>query len=434
MIEATKHISPETERCVLGSMILSINALVIAADTLYGEMFYERRHQLIFNAIVDSYTETGKIDLIILSTALKDPIRNALVTVGGSAYLSEILNDVPTTSNIRSHCKTVKKLYTLRRIELFGYRAAETAGSGSDPDEILRTISGQLLDLSEDQVEKTEPSVLAILAEIKNKWRDIQAGKRFHIDVSDELFGDVILGWYPGHVVTIGGATSSGKSLILSQIIVDAAEEGASQIIFSLEDSRHEKMYKILGNLSNVPQRNQIKGVFDDDERQRLKDAQGIVSAWPLLIYDDVRTIEGMRLKIKKAQMKGKVDIVAIDFIQNISEPGSLYERMSNAAITLQGMAKSLGVTMIILSQIDNESTRNPNANFIGLKGAGELAAASDVAIWISKDKKGSKERDIRLSIRKNRAFGVVGGRDLQFSPRWTRIERRDPFDDGLTQ
>ncbi|MEO2054713.1 MAG: DnaB-like helicase C-terminal domain-containing protein [Nitrospira sp.] len=431
MIEQTQHVSAQTERYILGSMIMDVEALITAADQISWEMFYERKNQLVFNALIDIYKETGKTDITILDDFIRG--QEATRKLIDSVYLCALTDDVVTTANILSHTKIIKKLYLLRRVELFGMSVMENAKFRDDPDALIREASSQLIDLADEQVEKKDPTVPAIMAEVHEKWKDIKEGKQTHIPTSELLFGDMIPGWYPGHFNSIAAYTSAGKSTLLAQIMVDAGREGASQIIFSLEDSRHERMYKLLANIADVPQRAQISGTFGNNDKARLKEAEEEMREWPLLIYSDVRAIEGMRLKILKAKMRGKVDIVAIDFIQNIVEPGKLYDRMSYAALTLQAMAQDLEFTLILLSQIDNETAKNPNSKFIGMKGAGEIAAASDAVIWMAPegDKKGGMERDLRISLKKNRKFGPLGGRDFEFSPRWTRIQRRNEWDDG---
>ena len=95
---------------------------------------------------------------------------------------------------------------------------------------------------------------------------------------------------------------------------------------------------------------------------------------------------------------------------------------MSDAIIKLQKMAKELQVTMIVLSQVNNAAMRD-ESGVIGLKGAGELAAAADIVLWLKRSK--DHERHLDCQVKKNRPVGKTGIIPLQFSENWTKIERR---------
>ncbi len=142
------------------------------------------------------------------------------------------------------------------------------------------------------------------------------------------------------------------------------------------------------------------------------------------IIYDDIRTTDEIRLKTKKHKLQDDIQIVAVDYAQNLRGSGSLYERMSDAAEKLFSMGRELGVTVIVLSQVNNESVKEESP-VIGLKGAGELAAAADIVLWLKRNKGFGKERELDVEIRKNRPFGVTGMIPMQFSEKYTKIDRR---------
>jgi replicative DNA helicase len=157
---------------------------------------------------------------------------------------------------------------------------------------------------------------------------------------------------------------------------------------------------------------------------ETLNKATEKIKAWQLFIYDDIYTIDEMRLKIKKHRLQTGVDIVFIDYIQNVHGESTLYDRLSNAMSSLQKMAKELQVTVVFVSQVSNEAMR-ANTEIIGLKGAGELAAAPDIVLWLRRLKGDDKERFLDCEIRKNRPFGETGIYPLMFSDKWSSVESR---------
>jgi predicted ATP-dependent serine protease len=124
-----------------------------------------------------------------------------------------------------------------------------------------------------------------------------------------------------------------------------------------------------------------------------------------------------MELKIKKHKIKNTVDVVAIDFVQNIMAKGDdIYNQMREVAIKLQKIAKKHNICMLGLSQISEGKDKGS----ISLRGAQELASSADIVLWID------RKPDVPafdLIIRKNRPFGVTGKIPMTFSQTWTNIK-----------
>lgn len=413
----------EAERKILGAMLLSEDGLVKAADLVSAEHFYAGKHQAIFNAILDCYQNDGAVDLTNLSARLKET--EWYEKAGGISYLIEVLDSTATSANVGIHCKIIKNKSLLRRIEASAMELAQAGREEEDGKALLSKMEGRLIELSQMVVEKKKPDTAAILSEIHENWRKIASGESVCVPVNRKLLSDAVLGWYPGHMIVVGGYTSAGKSTWLAQTIVDACRSGASVMLFSLEDGRPDKMIKLISNVADISQRTLIQGVFTEYQKGLIGKAESEIRSWPLLVYDDVYSLEEIRLKVKKEKMRGMVDMVAIDYVQNIKAEGKIYDRMSYASDFIYKMGKELQVTTINLSQVNNESAKD-DSDVIGLKGAGELAAAADLILWLKRMKGVGNERELDCEIRKSRAFGVTGTRYLQFSERWTRIEKSD--------
>ncbi len=99
----TMPYSAEAEQAVLGSMIVSASALTRSVEQLRAEDFYLEQHRAIYEALLFLFTENTPIDLITLSSALKDKLE----TAGGVSYLAHIANNVSTTENIKYYLDIV---------------------------------------------------------------------------------------------------------------------------------------------------------------------------------------------------------------------------------------------------------------------------------------------------------------------------------------
>lgn len=157
-----------------------------------------------------------------------------------------------------------------------------------------------------------------------------------------------------------------------------------------------------------------------------------------LFLFDDCYTYEQVYLQCKKLKYLYGLNMIIVDFVQNMRGAGSLYERMSLLAINLQEMAKKLEITVILLSQISNESQKGNQDQVISYKGAGELAAAADVGLWISKIPAGRdqndvityKENTIRCEIKKCR--DGVSARYIDLSIDYKNGGRISEFTDDM--
>jgi len=212
----------------------------------------------------------------------------------------------------------------------------------------------------------------------------------------------------------LGGYTSHGKSTLMSQIVADVCRNDAKVLIFSVEDSIEDKLIRLIATVTGEPIRSILRGYANED---RLLAAQLQIEKWGIHIYDDVYNLEEMDMKIKKHKLQGGVDIVVIDFVQNIQAKGEgIYDRMSEVAIKLQQIAKRHNVCVLALSQISKDNN---------LRGAQELESAADIVLWIDRDKDANltDNRNFNLLVRKNRPFGKTGRIGMCFSETWTGIK-----------
>lgn len=411
----------EAEQSVLSAILLDSDSLFIASDILDSQDFYRESHRIIYDALLDLCHLGEPVEVVSLTERLKS--KGDLEKVGGVTYISSLMGIVPTSATIRHHSKIVKEKSVLRRVRRYAMKLMEKTEDGvNDLKAFFGEMERDVIEISQTVREKKSPYIPAILAEVKRDWQNKDKGLRTYIPTDSKL-SFAIPGFYPGHLLIIGGYTSEGKSTFLGQLVTEVCDEGAKVLIFSTEDSRKDKTIKLLANVSDVSQRRLFTGEIKGFE-ERISLAEGVLKSWDLIIYDDVYSVDELRLKVKKHKMQDKVDIVCLDFIQNLQGQGSLYERMSEAIIKLQAMAKELQVTVIVLSQVSNEAMRE-GTEIIGLKGAGELAAVADIVLWLKRQRGEGNEHNLDCEIRKNRPFGVTGIIPLKFSEFWTRIEKR---------
>lgn len=410
----------QAEKSILGSILQKPDILLQAADYISAIDFHDPRHKLIYDAALDLYQLNEPIDIVTISDRLQS--KGELDTVKAS-YIAELFIETSFIAP-EKHAEIIKHKSLLRKIKgWLGDQIDKITDGVDDVKELIKGIETNVIEISEEIKEKKKPDAASIILDIHNDWDNLNK-KYIPVSIFDEITKEpAIPGFMPGHLFVIGGYTSVGKSTFLAQLAVDVCEQGKGVCIFSCEDSRQEKMIKIISNLSNVAQRKLITNNIQGYE-SRITEAEERIKKFKLFIYDNINTVEEIRLKIKKHKLQEKVDVVFLDYIQNLSGSPNLYERMSHAILSLWNAGKELGVTMVILSQVSNEAMRE-GSGIIGLKGAGELASCADVILWLSRTKGEGKERHLNCEIKKNRPFSVTETLPLQFSEFWTRVERR---------
>lgn len=412
-----------SEQWVLGSILFDADCILQVTDVITPADFYHKKHERVFSAMLDVYQAGSGVDVVTVSNKLRND--GLLDETGGLSYLTELANTVPTASMAIHHAEIVKQRAMNRRIKAWAVQTVQSADKGIEE---VRGFLGEMergvIELSELVREKQTPDATKILSDVIARW----AAKTHDRGIScPEYLSESIPYAMRGHIWLIGGYTSVGKSTVLAQLVSDFGTEGAKMLVFSTEDRREDKIIKSVANLTDIPQKALLTGDVNlsrgSHDSSRIYCAAEQIKSWGLKVYDDVYTVEEMRLKAKKHKMQSGLDVVAIDFVQNLTSGGaSLYERMAHAAVSLQKMAKELQVTVIALSQVNNESAAG-DSPIIGLKGAGELAAVADIVLWL---KRHDQEKQwLNVEIRKNRPFGATGVIPMQFNSSWTRIERR---------
>ncbi|OGH05917.1 MAG: hypothetical protein A2W22_06965 [Candidatus Levybacteria bacterium RBG_16_35_11] len=411
----------EAEKSVLGAVLIEPDALLTASDIIEPGDFYREGHKLIYSACLDLYQLGEPIDLITLIERLK--AKGELERIGGASYISQLSDNIPTSANISTHAKIVRNKSTQRRISNWANLIKSEAEEAEDLTSFFSKMERDIVELSQYQsINDRDPHVSDIVSNLKRRWNEEKQGLRTYIPVNSKL-SVAIPRYVPGHVWAVGGYTSVGKSTFIAQQIVDTCEEGARCMVFSLEDSREEKLIKLIANSANMSQKHLMLGHTNGFE-DVIAGAVNKINKWKLYIYDDVYTIDEIRLKVKKGKLQSGLDIIFVDYIQNIIGDGTLYEKLSEAVVKLQKMAKELQVVVVFVSQVSNEAMRS-HSELIGLKGAGELSAAPDIVLWLKRVKGEDKERFLDCEIRKNRPFGLTGIYPLRFSEHWSRIEKR---------
>lgn len=386
------------ERAILGVLLYDGDRIVEVVDVLSADDFYDNEYRDIWQAMVNLYKEGSKIDLVALHSELKKITVN---TTGSISVLTGLMSDYFSSGNLEKYVEEIKNKSLLRKIVSLCYNTQNTARfDDAEGKAVLLDLEKNVVSVSDTTRDDRPTDAGGILNEVRedmargseSAWEGFKTGFK---ELDDRTGGFI-----PTHVWIVGAYTGTGKTFFILQMILNALKQDAKVALFSTEMDRKMVMLRLLGNLAEIGTINLLKNRLEEDEYERRLEAEKRLGQYKntLHIFDNVYTVEEIRLKLKKLKLQQGIDLVFVDFIQNMRGAESIYDRMSKASIELQQMAQELGITMVIVSQISQNAAGWNKKESIEYKGAGEIAAVADVGIWITKDKdKGENSRMVYL-------------------------------------
>jgi replicative DNA helicase len=395
------------ERGILSLLTYNPEKIVEVIDYLLPSDFYQTTHQDIWKAMVNLYKSGQDIDIISIKTELVKSNVNPKPAIDD---LVECYNQ-PTASsgNLMHFAKEIKNKSILREVisMVCRYRT-ESELEGADSNIILSKIEKEIVDIGDIMKDDRPSDAQGILNEINV---DIVRGEESGwkgFDTGFKWLDDQTGGFIPTQCWIVGAYTGIGKTFFILQMILNTLASGAKVMLVSTEMDRKMNMMRLLGNIAGVGTIRMLKGKMDDAEKARILEAQMKISGYKrnLTIYDNIYTVDQIRLKAKKRKMREGLDILFVDFIQNLRGAENIYERMSNAAVELQHIAQELNITIVIASQVNQGAAGWQSKEAIEYKGAGEIAAIADVALWV---KKVDEDRALRQVILRKIRHGIPG-------------------------
>jgi replicative DNA helicase len=194
--------------------------------------------------------------------------------------------------------------------------------------------------------------------------------------------------------------------------------------IISTEMTDQQLTARMVSNMTGLSANGIWSGRLIPKHSQLANESLNFLSTKKYRLHDNVKTIDKVEAIVRKRFLQGGVDLVFLDFIQNLRKPEcrTKYEESSQIAIDLQNLAKSCECTIVCLSQITS-SVHKGNAGIVEYKGAGELAESCDIGLWLKRSSENN--RKMMMEIRKNR-HGMLGKQILMYDEYFTSISEHD--------
>lgn len=409
----------ESEKTVLGTIITDPDVLLEIESILKPKDFYSEKHGLIYSLCWESYKKDGTVSLPYICEIAKDRVTAYELTVITEFAISK--------QSVIRLAMVVKEKSMFRQTQRMALNITDNLKKSDDLPEIISTIQLDLIDIIKKTRDEKNSKAVDIIPRLEETIRKNQKRGGIGLYTGMGFLSRAIRAYVPGHFWTIGAWTGSAKTSFMWELIKRIFEfnstENPNVLVVSTEMTDEGNLLKLIGNYCGIPPLAILDYANRNPESQKAI-GQAMIKAAEhnLSVVDNLYEWDDIYLKCKKEKLVNGLDIVFIDFLQNMSAPGTIYERMSTLAPRLQGMAKELECTVIALSQLANADAAGSDQ--LKYKGAGEIAAACDLGIILErgKDGDGCLTREIDVKIKKNR-WGLTGKHLCQFNESYTSID-----------
>ena len=441
-IERVPPQSLEAERAVLGGMLLEAEAMTRAVEIVTAEAFYRPAHQRICQAMVALFMRREPIDAMTLADELQKA--GSLEQVGGMAYLTDLVDSVPTAANIEYYAKIVLDKYILRQlISASSEIAGESYRGGENADSLLDWAEQKIFKISEYRVSQGFAHIKDIL---KDRFEEIQRIHETRESVTGLSSGFIDLdkytaGFHPSDLVIVAGRPSMGKtSFALNVAQYVGLEERKPVAVFSLEMSKELLVQRLLCSEAQVDAQKVRRGFTTAKDIERLTNAAGLLSEAPVFI-DDTPALSTLDMRARARRLKAEYDLslIIIDYLQlarSSERSENRQQEISSISRSMKALAKELNVPVMALSQLSRAvETRGKDHRpmLSDLRESGAIEQDADLVLFLFRPEfydpgDPEKEGKAEMIIGKQRN-GPTGMIQLMFDKQYTRFRSMAPLE-----
>ncbi len=387
--------SVEAERSVLGAMLQDENAVEQACERLQAEDFYQPQHREIYDAMRKLHMEQSAVDMVTVDAELSR--RGTLEGVGGTSYIIELSQYVPTTANVKAYIALVAEKATLRKLIQASQEISQECYSQQNPlqdtlnhaekaifDIVMNRASGDTLVHVKEVLYNTYANIEE-LAKLKGRVSGVPTGFT--------ALDNMLTGLHGGELIILGARPSMGKTSLAMNIAGHAClYAGKSVAVFSLEMPREQIALRLLCSDAKVDMQRVRQGRLDSDDWMRLAKSIGPMANAKLYIDDTAGiTPTQLRSRCRRLMMDKGLDLVVLDYLGLMHADGKVENRqleVSEISRNLKAIALELKVPVLACAQLSRASTTRDNKRpaLSDLRDSGSIEQDADVVMFIHRE------------------------------------------------
>jgi replicative DNA helicase len=428
--------SAESERVILGAILLDNQLLTQAIEKLNVEDFYSPLHRRIFKAMTALFEKSERIDPILIGEELKKD--GSIESIGGIATITNLTYGLPHFSDIFDYCKVVKDKSIVRNlIKVCNQITSEALSEEDDAKDVLDNAEKMIFALADERtrqgfshIQPIAESVLAKVQEYAKRETHALTGLSTGFRDLDEKTS----GLQKTDLIIVAARPSMGKTALCLTLAQNAAIlEKAVVAVFSLEMSKEQLVMRMLSSEAKVDAHRFRTGYLTRDEWGRLAEAIGTLSEAKIFI-DDTAGISVLEMRAKTRRLfaeQKKLDLIVVDYMQLMSgskKTESRQQEVSQISRELKALAKELQVPVVALSQLSRapEARNPPRPMMSDLRESGSIEQDADVVAFIYREdyyKPTDENAGIAELLISKQRNGPTGTVKLAFLKEFTRFE-----------
>ncbi len=431
----------EAEKSVLGSLMLDPDAIHIVSDILKPEDFYNQKHSDIYGAMLKLYEKREPIDVLSVSSRLKE--KKLLKEMGGNAYLAELVNIVPTASNVKHYADIVREKSVLRDlIQVSNYISNLGFDEETDVEQALDDAEKKIFSIARYSVKQKFQNIKTALGEA---WERIDRlhksqGELRGVPTGFTELDNMLAGLQKSDLIILAARPAMGKTALALNIARNVACKTNIPVgVFSLEMSSQSIVDRLISSEAHVDSWKLRTGrISSEQEFQRISDALDTLSKAPLFIDDEPsNNIMQMRAMARRLQAEQGLGLIIVDYIQLMMprfRAESAVQQMTEISRSLKALARELEVPILAISQLSRavESRHDKRPKLHDLRDSGSIEQDADVVMFIYREDRYNENTDrqniAEILVEKHRN-GPIGKVQLYFDPQkvsFYNIEKGD--------
>jgi replicative DNA helicase len=428
----------DAEKSLLGAVLIDEETLADVTEILKPRDFYDKRHSTVFDAMLRLFEHHKPVDLLTLTDELKK--KDELDMVGGTAYLTELTNYVPTAAHAVTYAEMVAGRAVRRRLIK---ASGDISELGYEEDfniqELLEKAEAQLFAVSDQSLKQDLTSIETILLESFDRLEELHRNKGAIRGVKTGYrdLDNMTAGLQRSDLIILAARPAMGKTTLVTNLAYNIATLNKQAVLFfSLEMSKEQLIDRMLADVSGVDAWNIRTGNLSDEDFSKLSEASGEMAEAPIYIDDTPGlSVLEMRTKARRAAHNAPLGLVVVDYLQLMQasgrSDGNRVQEVSEISRGLKLLARELNVPVIALSQLSRSvESRSPQIpQLADLRESGSIEQDADIVMFIYREAYYNPDTDREnitdLIISKHRN-GPTGKVELYFHPERLRFMSLD--------
>lgn len=427
----------EAEQSVLGALLVDVTTSMSAFQILVPDDFYSARHAHVFNVFRDLYDRHQTLDEVMAVEELRK--RGLEETVGGMAFLEELVRRVPATANVEHYVRIVREKSILRSLLASCGRIVQNVfDSGVSAREKLDFAEEEILKIGSQELGRDFVPLSEVLEEQYLKLGLTGAVDEQTIRTGFQDLDELTTGFHAGDLVIVAGRPSMGKTSFCLNCVERAALEGKKVAVFSLEVSKEQLVQNVLCSYCRVDaQRLRQRRLSTDGWEKLHRGAERLANTQ--VYIDDTPGLTPLALKSKARRLRDRsgLDLLVIDYLQLMEVEGqeNRQQEIAKVSRSLKALAKELSIPVIAISQlsrgVESRESERHRPRLSDLRESGAIEQDADLVLLLYREEYYYPEKEeakgkAEVIVAKQR-HGPTGSVQLTFLGPYLRFENFAP-------